>query len=56
MTEEEKKACKDWETHMSKPEDQGGNEIREAFDQEMNDAFAAANVSGNGLLTRDEFK
>ena len=56
MTEEEKKACKDWEEKMMKPEDEGGSAIREAFDKELNEAFEAANVSANGVLSRDEFK
>ena len=37
-------------------EDEWGDANRENFQKQIDDAFADSNLSGNGLLTKEEFR
>ena len=56
MTDEEKKAQEDFEDSLRKPADEGGDEFRKAFTDDFDEAFANANVSGDGFLKEAEFR
>ena len=56
MTEEERKAQEDFEDSLRKPADEGGDEIRKAFTDDFDEAFASANVSADGFLKEAEFR
>ena len=56
MTEEQSTAQEEFEESLRKPASEGGDVVRETFMQGIRDDFAAANASGDGCLTKDEFK
>ena len=56
LTEEEKAAFEEFEKSLRQPEEEGGNEPRDAFDKECDEAFTASDSAGNGLLDQQGLK
>ena len=58
LNEEEREAYENFERTLRVPEEDGGDDARDAFTKEIDDAFAEANAesNGDGLLTAPQLK
>ena len=56
FTPEEKEAQEKFEASLRISSQEGGDEVREAFEKEMDDAFEASNTSNDGILDKAQFK
>ena len=56
FTTAEKEAQEKFEASLRIASEEGGDEAREAFQKEMDDAFEASNTSNDGILDKAQFK
>ena len=58
LTQDEKEAYENFERTLRVPQEDGGDDARDAFTKEIDDAFALANAEsdGDGLLTAPQLK
>ena len=56
LTEAEKLKFEEFEKSLRVPEDEGGDEARNAFMKEIDETFQSADSQGNGMLNQEGLK